>query len=244
MAARNKDRLDRLAALIQERGVVHLKEAARLLDVSEMTIRRDIAGETGRFAFFGGHIMPAHAVEPEQPYELALAADSHAAAKRDACRRALSHIRPDDTVFIDCGSTLMHLLDLIPADMPLTVVCYALNSASRLAQMSNIRLILLGGLYHPASASFSGSPGIELLDQLGINIAMLSAAGVDAARGVTCAHFHEVPAKQKAIAMAQQSVLVIDSSKIGKVKPAFFARVDAFDIIYTEQGVWSPDDEA
>jgi DeoR family deoxyribose operon repressor len=244
MAPRNKDRLDELAALLNEKGVVRLKDAARQLGVSEMTVRRDIAGETMRFAYLGGHIMPAERVEPEQPYQLAIQADRHADAKRAACRHALDHIHADDTIFVDCGTTLQHLIDIIPPSMPLTVVCYALNIAERLATSSHIRFILLGGLYHPETASFSGPQGLDTLDRLGINTAFLSAAGLDPLRGATCAHFHEVAVKQKAIATAQQNLLIIDSSKLGRVKPAFFAHADVFDVIYTEDGVWLSDEAA
>ncbi|MCB1446814.1 MAG: DeoR/GlpR transcriptional regulator [Rhizobiaceae bacterium] len=244
MAPRNKDRLDQLAALLNEKGVLHLKDAARRLGVSEMTVRRDIAGEVGRFAYLGGHIMPAEKVEPEQPYELALQADRHAAAKREACRFALGHIHADDTIFVDCGTTLQHLIDLVPQTMPLTVVCYALNIAERLAAAPNMRLILLGGLYHPETASFSGPQGLDTLDRVGINTAFLSAAGLDPERGATCAHFHEVAIKQKAIATAQKNLLVIDTSKLGRVKPAFFAEADAFDVVYTENGVWLSEEAA
>lgn len=244
MAPRNKDRLDQLALILNEKGVLHLKDAARALGVSEMTVRRDIATETRRFAFLGGHIMPAEKVEPEQPYQLSTQADRHAAAKRDACRFAVGHIHADDTIFVDCGTTLQHLIDLIPQSMPLTVVCYALNIAERLAQAPNVRLILLGGLYHPETASFSGPQGLDTLDRIGINTAFLTAAGLDAVRGATCAHFHEVAVKQKAIAIAQKSLLVIDSSKLGRVKPAFFAGADTFDVIYTEDGAWFAEEAA
>lgn len=244
MAPRNKDRLDQLASLLNEKGVMHLRDAARELGVSEMTVRRDIASETARFAYLGGHIMPAEKVEPEQPYQLAAQADRHAAAKRAACRFALSHVHAEDTIFVDCGTTLQHLIDLIPESMPLTVVCYALNIAERLASAPHVRLILLGGLYHPETASFSGPQGLDTLDRVGINTAFLSAAGLDTMRGATCAHFHEVAVKQKAIATAQKNLLVIDNSKLGRVKPAFFAAADMFDVIYTEDGVWLAEEAA
>lgn len=244
MAPRNKDRLDQLSALLNEKGVMHLRDAARVLGVSEMTVRRDIANEAGRFAYLGGHIMPAEKVEPEQPYQLASQADRHADAKRAACRYAAGHIHADDTIFVDCGTTLQHLIDLVPQSMPLTVVCYALNIAERLAPEPNMRLILLGGLYHPETASFSGPQGLDTLDRVGINTAFLSAAGLDPARGATCAHFHEVAVKQKAIATAQKNLLVIDNSKLGRVKPAFFANADVFDVIYTEDGAWFAEEAA
>ena len=63
-------------------------------------------------------------------------------------------------------------------------------------------------------------------------------------RGATCAHFHEVAVKQKAVATAQKNILIIDDSKIGRVKPAFFAAADSFDVIYTEHGAWFAEEAA
>jgi DeoR family transcriptional regulator, deoxyribose operon repressor len=236
LANRKTERIETLAEALAERRVLHVKDAAALLGVSEMTVRRDVADYPQRFAFLGGHVMPAPDVEGEQPYELARATDAHASAKRAACRHAVRHIRDGDTVFLDCGSTLIHLIDLIPEDMNLTVVCYAMNVGERLARKSNVKMIMLGGLYHRETASFSGSPGLEVLDHLGINIAFLSAAGVDFGRGASCMHFHEVPVKQKVIALAQRRFLVADKSKFGIQKPAFFAELRAFDALITESG--------
>ena len=236
MISRKNQRIALLSRALAERRVIHLKQAAELMDVSEMTVRRDVSEHPQLFGYLGGHIVPAADIEGDAPYELATAADSHAAAKREACAHALKYIHPDETVFIDCGTTLVHLIDLLPKDFPFTAVCYALNIAERIARRPNISLIMLGGVYHPASASFSGHSGLDTLSSLGINTAFLSAAGLDLKRGATCAHFHEAQIKRKAMSLARSNILVTDSSKIGRLKPAFFAETAAFDAIITETG--------
>ena len=118
--------------------MLHLRQAAELLGVSEMTVRRDIAEHPDQFAYFGGHIMSPAQVEGNTRYEIATAADSHAAAKREACVHAARHIRPDETIFVDCGTTLLHLIELIPDDCRVTAICYALNVAERLARPETI----------------------------------------------------------------------------------------------------------
>jgi DeoR family transcriptional regulator, deoxyribose operon repressor len=236
MSARNTKRIAALVSALAERRVLHLRQAAELLGVSEMTVRRDIAEHPDQFAYFGGHIMSPAQVEGNTRYELAAAADSHAAAKREACIHAARHIRPDETIFIDCGTTLIHLIDLIPDDYQLTAICYALNVAERLTRKPNVTMIMLGGHYHPSSASFAADYDLGRLEEFGINVAFLSAAGVDMQRGATCAAFHEARVKQKAIALARESYLVVDSSKIGKLQRAFFGSVSAFKAIITEHG--------
>ena len=236
MKASKAQRTMKLITALSERRVIHLSDAAALLGVSEMTVRRDVAGNAEQFAYLGGHIISAAQIEADAPYELATAADSHAAAKRDACVHALKRVHPDETIFIDCGTTLIHLIDLIPENFQITAICYAMNVAERLARKPNVTIIMLGGLYHPASASFSGTHDFDILNSVGINAAFLSAAGVDTRRGATCEHFHEAAVKQKVMGLARENYLVADSSKLGKLKRAFFAPVAAFDAIITEHG--------
>ncbi len=233
MTSRKAKRIEALATTLEQRRFLHLREAAKLVGASEMTVRRDIGQASDRFIFLGGHITLADSSEEDSTYQLATAADAHAAAKREACRHAARHVRPHETIFIDCGTTLVHLVEFLPDDMPLTVVCYALNIANRLADKPNLTLILLGGLYHPASASFSDW---EALDGVAINVAFLSAAGIDGRRGATCEHFHEARIKQRAIEVARERYLVVDRSKFGRLRRAFFASPDAFDAIITEDG--------
>ncbi|HET6160781.1 MAG TPA: DeoR/GlpR family DNA-binding transcription regulator [Dongiaceae bacterium] len=235
MTVRKAKRIITLVNALAERRVMHLNQAAQLLGVSAMTVRRDIAEHPDQFTYLGGHIMSPAQIEGTAPYEIATAADSHAAAKRDACLHAAGHIRPDATIFIDCGTTLVHLVDLIPESYQITAICYALNVAERLARKRNVTLAMLGGVYYPASASFSGD-NLEILGKYGINTAFLSAAGVDAERGASCAHFHEAEVKQRVLALARESYLVVDSSKIGKLQRANFAPMSAFKAIITEHG--------
>jgi DeoR family deoxyribose operon repressor len=238
MSTRKTERANALADALARRGVLHLRDAAALLGVSEMTVRRDVSTMPDRFTYLGGHIVSADDIAGG--YELGREADSHANAKFRACAHALKLIAPDDTVFIDCGSTLDHLAQQIPADLTITVICYSLNVAQRLAEKPHIRMIMLGGIYHPASATFSSGDWLEPLGRFGINKAFISAGGVDVERGASCSHFHEVPIKQKAIASALESYLVVDGSKFGTVKPAYFARLSDFRAIITEAGAKEP----
>jgi len=230
-------RVEKLSRTLARRGVLHLREAASLLGVSEMTIRRDIAANRDQFAYLGGHIVSAADVAGGEGYVFDQEADSHAEAKAAACQHAIALIAPEDTIFLDCGTTVAHLAEKLPDDFPLTVICYALNVANRLAAKPNVRMVLLGGLYHASSASFAGQEAVETLGRFGINKAFISAGGVDAARGVSCSHFHEVPIKKGALAAALESYLVIDRSKIGRIRPAFFAALSDFRALISEDGL-------
>ncbi|WP_089726300.1 DeoR/GlpR family DNA-binding transcription regulator [Modicisalibacter muralis] len=235
MRGRSAMRMTRLQEALNRGGTIHLSDAAKLCGVSEMTIRRDVAASDGAMVFIGGRLMMADNPQYAPVYNLDEQQGSHHQAKQRLCRRAASFIEEGDTLFIDCGTTLLPLAAALPRDMTLTVVTYALNIANAVSHLPNVRLVLLGGLFHASSSSFGSDDMAQTVKRLGINKAFISAAGVHAERGVSCFHFHEVTPKQAAIGNAMQRLLVADGSKFGVIRPAYFARLDEFDVIVTDE---------
>jgi len=220
-------RLQRLRRAVESNGALHLKEAADLLRVSEMTVRRDLAGPEAALALLGGYVVNA-ASPTGIKYTFEQEIDQHTQDKRLACRSAAASIKEGDTIFIDCGTTMQSLADCLPEDMPLSVICYSLNVASIVTRRPATQVMLMGGLYHPSSQSFSSDDGLSYLRRLGVNKAFISAGGVHWSRGASCSNFHEVATKQAIIATAMESILVVDASKLGSLKPAFFSDIGAF----------------
>ena len=236
MSNRKQNRLTKLRALIDEHVSLHIKDAAEKLDVSEMTVRRDVSENAHLFVYLGGHIVTADKHSRRTPYDLGIATDIREAEKQRACQHCLPLIENQDIIFVDCGTTLIHLIDLLPGDVDITVVCYALNVADRAIRKPNIKLVLVGGEYHAPTASFSGLGAETMFGELAIGAGFFSAAGLDQKLGATCSSFAEAIQKRAAMACTKQKILVMDSAKIGKVHPARYADVEHFDVILTEYG--------
>lgn len=237
MTDRRIQRLDQIAEILADRGSLRLKDAAELLSVSEMTVRRDISAHPDRFGCFGGHIVASPAEAAERSYVLDREREAHSAGKRIACDLARGFVEPGDTLFIDCGTTTPHLARRLTDVEGVTVVCYAINIAEIVRRIDTVKLILLGGVYHPSSASFESAEALETLHRIGINKAFMSAGGFHPEHGVSCSNFHEVAVKQEAMRKAVTTCLVVDSSKYGKVRPAWFAELGAFDRIFVDPGL-------
>lgn len=220
-------RLARLQTQFDSQGAVPLKQAAQALAVSEMTLRRDLAAPESTLAVLGGYVVGTQAPSAAR-YTLADEADQHAPNKRRAGQRAAALVQPGDSLFIDCGTTTPWLAEALPPDIPLDVVCYSLNIANILSRRPNTQLMLLGGLYHGSSASFASDEALAYLKRLGLTKAFVSAGGVHPERGASCSSFHEVPIKRAAIECAAESVLIVDESKLDRLKPAFFAPLSQF----------------
>jgi DeoR family transcriptional regulator, deoxyribose operon repressor len=220
-------RLQRLRRAVAENGSLHLKNAAELLNVSEMTVRRDLAASDAALVCLGGHVVNA-ASPTAAKYTLEQEIDQNTQDKQLACRFAVASIQEGDTIFIDCGTTMQSLSDCLPEGLPLSVICYSMNVAAIVTRRPATQVMLMGGLYHPSSQSFSSDEGLSYLRKLGINKAFVSAGGVHPVRGASCSNFHEIAIKQTIIATAMESVLVVDASKLGSLRPAFFSDLDAF----------------
>ncbi|WP_090075065.1 DeoR/GlpR family DNA-binding transcription regulator [Cohaesibacter marisflavi] len=237
MQSRRKTRLDKLEKTLDEGRALHLRDAASMLGVSEMTVRRDIASSDERFSFLGGHIV----ISGEQPsgkgYFLHRENATNVQAKKASCQKAIDLIQPGDVVFLDCGTTLPYIAESLGDRGPLTVICYSVNIAEIVCKQPNLKVILLGGEYHPSSASFASEEALVMLSNLGINKAFLSAGGLHAQHGLSCSNFHEVRIKQMAMSRAVTNILVMDSSKIGKVKAAPFAPSNAIDFLATDDDI-------
>lgn len=234
MNDRSTRRLASLQEVLASGGTLHLREAAELCGVSEMTIRRDLTTHPSPISLLGGRLVMASYPGAAPVYDLNEQQASHYQTKHRLCHHAARFVEEGDTLFIDCGSTLIPLVSQLSHFRELTVVTYALNVANAVAGLANVRLVLLGGLFYTSSQSFGSDSMGAAIERLGINKALISAAGVDCERGVSCFHFHEVAPKQAAIATAMQKILVVDASKFGVVRPAYFASLSDFDSVVTD----------
>ncbi len=217
---------------------LHLKEAAALLGVSEMTIRRDVSANNAPVVLLGGYIV----LEPRTASHYLLSDQKTRLVdeKRIAARLAATLVQAHQMVFFDCGTTTPWIIDAIANDLPFTGVCYSLNTFLALQEKPLCRAILCGGEFHASNAIFKPLNFNETLNNLCPDLAFYSAAGINAVHGATCYNLEELPVKHWAMANAQYHVLVVDHSKFEKVRPARMCALTQFDAIASDR---RPDDE-
>lgn len=232
METRRDERISQLLAALKRSDKLHLKEAATLLGVSEMTIRRDLSANSAPVVLLGGYIV----LEPRAAshYLLSDQKTRLVEEKRHASQLAAGLLRPHQMAFFDCGTTTPWVIEAIPNDLPFTGVCYSLNTFLALQEKTLCRAILCGGEFHASNAIFKPLNFNETLNNLRPDIAFYSAAGVHAQQGATCFNLEELPVKHWAMASAQYHVLVVDHSKFGKVRPACMGALSRFNAIASD----------
>ncbi|ALR76132.1 DNA-binding transcriptional repressor DeoR [[Enterobacter] lignolyticus] len=237
METRREERITQLIQALKRSDKLHLKEAAALLGVSEMTVRRDLNSLEGPAVLLGGYIV----LEPRSAshYLLSDQKTRLVEEKRRAARLAAKLLKPHQMAFFDCGTTTPWIIDAIDNDIPFTGVCYSLNTFLALQEKPLCRAVLCGGEFHASNAIFKPLSLEDTLNHLCPDIAFYSAAGAHVEQGATCFNLEELPVKQWALRRAQYHVLVVDHSKFGKVRPARMGALQSFNVIASDR---SPDE--
>ena len=240
--AKKNDRLKELTRLLEINSVLTVNELSRLLEVSHMTVRRDLKDLEARnvvtLIHGGAALSPCYQhIEPSGEYELPTAKTAHIHEKmRIGCKAATLPAR-GDTIILDTGSTTECIAKSLHTGSDLTVICFALNILMQVYRRGGFRLVFAGGYFHENTLMFESSESLEMIRRNRAAYSFVSASGIDAKLGITCATRYETATKQAVLASSKTRVLVADSFKFGKVGPACFADFDDFDMVITDEGI-------
>ena len=227
-------RLDSLRALIRQHGVVRVEELCRQLAVSPATVRRDLdeLEETGAIRRVHGG-----AVSIESRLDEALFDDKASRAAREKRRiagAALAFVGPDETVYLDGGSTVLELARLLRERSNLTVVTNSLRAAHELAGRGP-RLILIGGELRRLSQTMVGPLTRLVLRELHLDKAFMGTIGFTWKEGLTTTDPGEAYTKEVVMGQARQVIVLADSSNAGKVSFARAGRWDKVQVLITDR---------
>lgn len=216
------ERHQRILSILSRSGAAGVSQLAAELDVSAMTIRRDLATleEQGLLArTHGGAILAGKNPSQEIPYTSK--AGRQAAEKERIGRRAAALISEGDAIILDSGSTTLQIAKHIEAS-PLMVVTNDVAIAYTLGLRPGVTVAMPGGIMQPSLYTLLHPTTVQFISGLRVNKLFLAADAVHLENGVTNRTLDEVPVKQAMIRAAQEVILVADSSKFGK---EVFARV-------------------
>ncbi len=230
---------DRLRAIVEiveasERPVT-VEWLAERLSVAPATIRRDtnaleqrgaVARSWGRVARPGGFV--------EQP--IGERASQHPAEKRRIAEAAARLVHDGSLVGLTGGTTTLAVARAIAGLRRLTVVTNSLSIGMQLAPRSNIRLILSGGEARNASFELSGPLSVSAIEAFNLDLAIVGVDGLDVRTGCTTYDHAEAMTNAALVQRAAQTVIVADSSKLGRTGFARICEVSAVETLITDEG--------
>ena len=233
LAARRRQRL---ALIVESRGAVRLEELSSALGVSLATVRRDlnvIAGAGRLRRVHGGAVTVDQ--RPDEPH-FDVKATAAAAEKQRIAARAVELLGPDDTIYLDSGSTVLGVARLLHGWTRLVVVTNSLPVATELVGRGP-RLILVGGELRATSRAVVGPLTRLILDDLHVDRALMGTFALSLEDGLTTTDPSEAFTKQLVLSRAREVILLADSTKVGTHSFARAGRLSDIDVVVTDTGI-------
>jgi len=234
------DRRHRILERVAEQQTIHIAELASELEVSEMTIRRDIT-RLERDGFlrrtYGG--ATAHIT---RSMELLFNARAlmNAPAKRLIGMRLAETIGTPMTIFVGIGSTTEQFAMFLPPREDRTVITGSLPVASLLGTRRG-RVIVLGGKVLTDELACVGPVAAATVNRYNAEVAVLGAAGLSAADGITELDDEAAEIHRLMVSRCERLIVVADGSKLGSRAVAAVASADLIDLLVTDTS--APSDE-
>ncbi|MFD8822952.1 DeoR/GlpR family DNA-binding transcription regulator [Streptomyces sp. NPDC059605] len=233
---------------VRRRGGVRVNELTRRLNVSDMTVRRDldVLSRMGVVEKVHGGAVPVAGASTHEPgFEAKSALEL--TAKEDIARAAAAMAAPGSAIALSGGTTTYALAQRL-LDVPdLTVVTNsvrvsdAFHSAQRAGAASGRRdgaatVVLTGGVRTP-SDSLVGPVADRAIDSLHFDVLFLGVHGISVEAGLSTPNLAEAETNRRFVQSARRVVVVADHTKWGTVGLSSFASLDQVDTFVTDDGL-------
>lgn len=211
-----KDRTNQILELLSETHRIEVTELARILGVSQVTVRKDLDA-----------LEQKKIIRREHGYALLRSTDDingriacHYDAKRRIAARACELVQDGDTLFIESGSCCAILADLLYSTRKnITIVtnsAFIADYIRRNAAAGSNQTILLGGIYQPDSQALVGPMISQLAAGFFVNRFFIGTDGYTPRTGFTNCDQMRAQAVRDMSRSADGIIVLTESDKFGK----------------------------
>ena len=195
---------------------ITVAELARLLCVSEPTVRRDFT-ELHRKGIitkiYGGAILNQGAADREIPF--LVRENEKSAVKAEMGNLAAQKVRDGMVVMLDGSTSAYHLVPYLARRKDLIVITSGAKTAVALAE-ANIRTFCTGGQMLIHSFSYVGEQAERFVGTMNADILFFSCRGVSEDGQMTDMAIEEANLRRTMFGHCKEKYLLCDSSKFGK----------------------------
>jgi DeoR family transcriptional regulator, aga operon transcriptional repressor len=231
------ERHQRIITKVQREGYVKVLDLCKDLNVSSVTIRKDLKLLEDKNLVYRTH----GGVSLSNPYTT----DKHvnekekiqSGEKTQIGVAAAALIEANDCIIIGSGTTVLALAKHINPKGNLTVITAALPVAMELNHHAQIEVIQLGGILRKSSSSATGPYAEKVLEDFSCNKLFLGVDGIDIEFGLTTTNAMEAHLNRKMITASQRTVILADSTKFGKRGFGRICGLEDIEQIITDDGV-------
>lgn len=214
-------------------GFLSVPQLAEQLDVSDMTVRRDLRRleADGEVLLVHGGVRLPHA--HLRSTEFVTRSRVRAEAKEQIARHVAATLPQDAVIAIDAGTTTYPIAHALPSSYGGAIVTPSVPVIHALLGRPEVRVVGLGGDLHQTSQAFVGPLAVEAARRLRVRTFFLAASAVDA-RGVYVEADAERPTKLALMDTADEVVLLADHGKFERTAPVQLCPLERVDRLVTD----------
>ncbi|MGR6859348.1 DeoR/GlpR family DNA-binding transcription regulator [Aliivibrio logei] len=205
-----------ILSLLSHQEVISIVELIEHLDVSHMTIRRDIVKleSSGKVISVSGGVQLTRTIHSELSHDSKIEQQTNEKAVIGTIAADL--IPPNSTVYLDAGTTSLELAHKISARDDLLIITNDFAIAAYLINHSECEIYHTGGKIDRNNQSAIGRKVVEFLLTMNIDIAFISTSSWSL-KGLSTPYEGKVDVKQAIAKSSQITYLISDSTKYGQV---------------------------
>jgi len=230
------ERQQKILEILREEFTVRSSSLSELLNVSEMTIRRDFdaleqQGLVERT--HGGAVFRQERVVGKFHYQNSIKENPR--EKELIAKKAASLIEPHESIYIGEGATTAQVIRHAVPGMPFTIFTNNLGVTAEMKD-ATAELILLGGAYNAATHALAGPLTMEMIRQVNASKVFLGADGLSLNAGLTTTNLEIDVIERSMIRHTRGQVIVMaDHPKIGLVAEMSIAPLKHIDVLITSR---------
>lgn len=219
-----RQRQEYILELLDRQGGIRVAEVVEALEVSEMTVRRDITELVNQGLAQRVHGGAVPALTPSHEPNFDTKSTQHQDAKARIGQAAAELIRPHDSLALSAGTTTLAIAQALPQlehFATLTIVTNSLPAAQSLFDAADEArakghpaptVLLTGGERTPSNA-LVGPSAVDTLESLQVKWVFLGAHGFSPEIGLMTPNLNESAVNHALIKSARTIVAAVDSSK-------------------------------
>lgn len=237
-------RQNEILKILSEKEIVMLDNLARDLNVSLVTIRRDVGEMESR-----GDLKKVHGgIQMLRPDAMQTAygerVQKKAAEKAAIGKLAMELIQENDIVFFDGSTTTLAMIDHIGDTVPFTAITNSTIAALALSSKQNVNVIPIGGELHKKTLVVIGHLACEMIQEFHSNIVFTSAHSLDIEEGLSEGVLAIIDTKRCMVNCADKVVALIDHTKFNAGGLCKSIPLEDIDIVITDNKAKKQDIEA
>ncbi|MCL2000874.1 MAG: DeoR/GlpR family DNA-binding transcription regulator [Planctomycetes bacterium] len=211
MTALPEPRQQAILEILNAGGQALVSDLARRLDVSEMTIRRDLRVLENQGLALRVHGGALAGEKSRFTHRLSL----NSRAKAKAVAKLASALPREGCIYFDGSTTILNLVRLLKGFVRLQVATNNVETFNCLAAVRGPSPILIGGSLDLRTDNLIGPLAIRSIEALAFEKAFFSAWGLEAGSGLNEVTVEDAEVKARVACRSRSVYVAVDSSKLG-----------------------------